>query len=292
MKNRTTALLLTLVFLISSALYGCKEQSDNDISETASDTVSELNVYCFDAGKADSFLLYTDDSAVLIDAGESGFGKTIAAKCGELGIEKLDYLIITHFDKDHVGGAKKVIEELTIDNVLQSNCPKESSEYDKYISALESKNIDAVTVREELSFSLDDVDYIVDPPKQETYTDPDQESNNSSLITSIQFGDNKMLFTGDAENDRLTEYLSDHSGHYDLVKIPHHGQWQKSLKDLIASTTPKDAIITSSDEEPEDEKTLDLLGSYNTNYYLTRTAPILITSDGSTITISYVQQDT
>ena len=57
-----TAMLFCLVFT------GC---SNNENS------ISELKVYCFQAGKADAFLLYTENSAVLIDTGESGFGKTI-----------------------------------------------------------------------------------------------------------------------------------------------------------------------------------------------------------------------
>ena len=49
----------------------------------------DLNIYCFQAGKADAFLFWNEAGAVLLDTGESGFGKTIVEKLGELGIEKL-----------------------------------------------------------------------------------------------------------------------------------------------------------------------------------------------------------
>lgn len=289
MKKQIYASILVFVMLMVCVFGGCTDTDTTGVSSGRSSVAdqpgSELKVYCFSAGKADAFLLYTDDSAVLIDTGESGFGKTIAEKCSELGINKLDYLIITHFDKDHVGGAKKVIESLDVENVLQSNCPKDSTAYEKYIEALENKGIEAVTLTEDMNFTLDGVSYDVNPPEQEIYED--SESNNSSLITSVTIGEFRMLFSGDAENERLSEFLSTSSGKYDVVKLPHHGRWQKTLTDLITETTPSYAVITSSEEEPEEEKTLELLDSYSVETFLTRTAPVIITSDGNVLTVEY-----
>ena len=96
-----------------------------------------LRVYCFSAGKADAMLLYTDNSAVLIDTGRKGFGKEILAYLEAEGISSLDKMIITHFDKDHVGGAAKLLHNIPIGEVLQSNYPKESEEYESGIVAQE-----------------------------------------------------------------------------------------------------------------------------------------------------------
>ena len=255
-------------------------------SETAAPVTSTLNIYCFQAGKADAFLFWNEAGAVLIDAGVSGYGKTSLAKLGELEIDRLEYLILTHFDKDHVGGAKKLLSSVPVGTILQSNCPKEGADaYDKYAAAAAAYGIEPVTVREPLTFQLGDVTFSVDPPAREAYDR--SASNNSSLIVTVTHGANRLLFCGDAEDLRLAEFLNADPGPCALVKLPHHGLWQTTLRDLIAKTAPARAVITSSNEEPEDPETLAFLEENHVETFLTRQAPVLITSDGKTLDVRY-----
>ena len=292
MKFKLFAVLAALMGLLSGCV-GTPEPAKTTAAptepttlETAAPVTSTLNLYCFQAGKADAFLLWNEAGAVLIDAGVSGCGKTILAKLEELGIGRLDHLILTHFDKDHVGGAKKLLSSIPIGTVLQSNCPKEGADaYDKYAAAIEACGIEPVTVREPRTFNLGDVTFTVDPPAREAYDR--SASNNSSLIVTVTHGANRLLFCGDAEDLRLAEFLRADPGRYDLVKLPHHGVWQTSLRDLIAKTAPARAVITSSNEEPEDPETLTFLEENHVEAFLTRQAPILITSDGKTLTAEY-----
>lgn len=293
MKQRLFALLIALVCLLTACTVtpenttGTGTQTPTT-TESAEPVSTTLKVYCFQAGKADAFLLWNEDGAVLIDTGESGFGKEILDKMTELGVRRLDYLIITHFDKDHVGGAKKLISSIPIDNILQSNAPKEgSTAYEKYLKALEEQGKEAVTVRETLRFTLGEVQYTVNPPARESYqTD---ESNNASLIVSVTHGPNRLLFTGDAEDERMNEFLDTNPGTYSFLKVPHHGVYQSSLIRLLEVTRPAYALITSSDEEPEDEKTLDLLTAQGTETFLTRTGPVLLQSDNDGLRVAYDQ---
>ena len=123
-------LLLLLLFLMC----GCSSSSGAASAEEKAESKLSLDVYFFAAGKADAILLTTEKSAVLIDCGEKGFGQTILEKLSEKKIDRIDYLIVTHFDQDHVGGAAKVINNFPIGTVLQSNCPKDSEEYEKYVT--------------------------------------------------------------------------------------------------------------------------------------------------------------
>ena len=264
------------------------------VSGTAADSVSvtetlsgtDLTVVCFQAGKADAFLLITPNSTVLIDCGEKGFGRTILAELEARGIEQLDCMIITHFDQDHVGGAARIINNFPVSRILQSNSPKDSEEYEKYVKAVKSAGIEPETVRENLSFVLDGVSYTVNPPRKSNYNRDD--SNNSSLIISVENGQNRLLFTGDAEDERLEEFLaSGDCGTCDFLKMPHHGRWHEPLLLLVEATSPRYALITSSDEEPEDEETLELLETSGVETLLTRTGQVLVHSDGTTLTAEY-----
>ncbi|MBR1764405.1 MAG: MBL fold metallo-hydrolase [Ruminococcus sp.] len=245
----------------------------------------DVTVYCFKAGKADAHLIYSRAFAVLIDCGESGFGKEIVSYMKAHGIPRLDMLVITHFDKDHVGGAAKVLKEIEVAQVVHSNSPKDSDEYRKYIAQLEQSGIEAVVPAEPQSVVLGGVEFTIFPPLRTTY--PDSPSNNSSLITSVKYGECSMLFAGDAEDARLSEFMSVNTEHYDLLKVPYHGHYQSRLGAFIQSTSPRIAVITSSDAEPEDPQVLRMLSDEGAATYLTRTAPVIIHCDGHHLRAEY-----
>lgn len=294
MKHRTPYFLLAALVLLTGLLPGCagavpsestaaSSESVSTASETALPVEEELKLWCFDAGKADAFLLYNSAGAVLIDTGEAGFGKTVLAKLEELGIDRLSCLIITHFDKDHVGGAKKILNSIPVDLVLQSNCPKSGADaYENYLQALEKQGIEPVTVRADTELRLGDAVLLVNPPARETY--PDSASNNSSLILTVTHGSNRLLFLGDAEDLRLTEFLQTEPGHFDLVKLPHHGRWHGVFPTLLEQITPRYAVLTASEDEPEDERTLTLLAEQGVQALQTRYGAFAVVSDGASIT--------
>lgn len=279
--------ILLCFALATACLAGCANpKTDTGTQSDVPEPSSALNVWCFQAGKADAFLFWNEAGAILIDTGESGFGKVILEKLSELGIQRLDALILTHFDKDHVGGAKKLLTSIPVDSVLQSNAPKPGAEaYEKYLGALREKAIEPITVRESMELPLGDAVFTVNPPAQEAYRE--DASNNSSLIVTVQHGANRLLFCGDAEDLRMAEFLGIDPGLCALVKLPHHGQYQATLKELLTATRPVYAIVTSSDEEPEDAETRELLNRGNVKTFFTRTAPIQIESDGIALSVQY-----
>lgn len=243
----------------------------------------ELELYCFDAGKADALLLTTAESAVLIDCGEKGFGQTILAELEGRGIEKLDALILTHFDKDHIGGAAKVINSLPVMAVYQSVGGADSSEYIKYLRALRSASIEPVIVTEPLSFTLDGAEYRIEPPLKEHYDE--DESNNLSLIVTVRHGGNSLLFMGDAQSERIAEYLAAAPMDCDFLKVAHHGGKEKKLSELLSAVRPELAVITCSDRERENAATLAALKAAGAEVYLTREGAVRILSDGRTLRV-------
>lgn len=280
MRRGRTALLLVLTLLLTAcgADSGAKKAPED--AET-----TELEAHFFDAGKADAILLTTENSTVLIDAGEKGFGKTILAYLEEQGIERIDCLIITHFDQDHVGGAAKIINNIEVGTVLQNNSPKDSEEYEKYVKALGNAKIEAATVQETYEFVLDGVAYTVDPPRQTKYSS--DSSNNSSLIVSVRNGENSFLFMGDAQTERLEEFLDSSRMGCDVLKVPHHGKDEPLLDALIESVSPSYAVITSSEDEPESAAVVKALEASGAKVLLTREGAVTFLSDGADIQVVY-----
>lgn len=247
----------------------------------------QLSVKFFNAGKADAILLYTDESAVLIDTGLDGFAPYILHALNELDIQTLDTLILTHFDKDHIGSADEILESVDVGRVLVSDWPKDSDEYADLMAALEKAGIESEVVfgDDQVSFMLDGAEYTVDGPDASDYDKDD--SNNSSLIVTVQYGQTSFLLMGDAQNERIEEFLSQDSSEYDVLKVPYHGNYQKQLKNLIPSADPEYAVITCSASEGGETKTLDLLEEYDIEVFLTSEGNVNIVSDGKNITASY-----
>lgn len=279
--RRLLALFLSMALVF---LAGCAAK---ETPAAAEEPRSGLEVTVLDAGKADAILLTTPASAVLIDCGEKGYGEEILGVLAARGVEKLDLLIVTHFDRDHVGGAAKVIGGIPIARVLQSGRPGDSGAYRKYIRALEKASLSPETVRETLSFTLDGAEYTVEPPQREHY-DRD-ESNNSSLIVTLVYGRTRLLFMGDAETARIAEYLASSPAPCDLVKLPHHGEKEKMLDALLAAVKPRYAVITCSAGAPEAASTAAALQTAGVESYPTRLGAVRIRSDGETLDVGYIR---
>ena len=105
-----------------------------------------LTVTFFDVGKGDCILLECDGHAAMIDAGFDNTANDILSALADKGIDTLDFLLLTHMDKDHVGGADKFLENLTIGAVYTPDYEKDAKQYQQYVDALAASGraVDAV----------------------------------------------------------------------------------------------------------------------------------------------------
>ena len=235
LKKAAAVLMAALTIFADTSCSGKKTPVD----------VGELEVTFFDVGKADSIVLRSENSTVVIDCGEKGDGKEIVTYLEENDVSSVDYLIITHYDKDHVGGAAKVINKLDVKNVLAPNYEASSDEMDKYRKALTEKNITPQLLTSDMSFTLDNADYTVYAPKKDFYGEDND--NDFSLVTKVTHGDNVLLFTGDAMETRLDEIMD--IGKCTLLKVPYHGRKLKNIEEFINSVSPRCAVVCTSQEE-------------------------------------------
>lgn len=264
-------IILVLVALMS--LFSCSIKKES---------YPDFTVDFLDVGKADSMILRTENSTVVIDCGEKGDGKDIVEFLEENGVESVDYLIITHYDKDHVGGSAKVINNIEVKNVLAPDYEEESSEMEKYRKALSENNITPVLVTEDMSFTLDGVEYTVYAPEKDFYGEDDD--NDFSLVTKAVYHDTTMLFTGDAMEQRLSEIMD--VGNCDLLKVPYHARKIDNLETFISRVRPEYAVACTSEDEFSGN-TKNILEKYNVEYYATcYDGRITAVSDGNEISFT------
>lgn len=243
----------------------------------------EMTISFLKVGKADTMIIKTSEHTVLIDTADQGEGKDIYNFCNNIGVTSLDYLILTHFDKDHVGGAKAVLDKFeNIENIIQPGYAEDSDEFFKYTAKAEEKGYVPVVPDDTMTFTLDDAIFTVYPALEDEY----EAVNNYSLAITVEYGEKMFLFAGDAENKRLGELMLQlpvRKSGYDLIKMPHHGVVEKRTDEFIKFVNPEIAVITCSQKEPADEETIQILENNNTQIFYTYNGDITFKCDGYNI---------
>lgn len=259
-KNSRRHMLLCLSLILAFMFVSCA----GPVTLPADDV---LTVTFIDVSKGDCILLQKAETAILIDAGYDATASTVLYYLQSHGIEHLDYMIITHYDKDHVGGAAYLVNNLSVGKVLLPDYEPENKYYDKLVDALETKNVPSQIIDSNLSITLSEVEYTVFASTvQYTPGSDGKEGNDNdcSLVISALYLDSSFLFTGDIEKAGIKAFLKTGPAQYDVVKMPHHGSFVKNTEDLLNALQPSVAVITDSNGEPAESDLLDMLSTLGT----------------------------
>lgn len=252
-----------------------KEQQERPEQEHgALDGRAQMEMVIFKIGKADAILLSSGERNVLIDTGEDDDGQEILSYMEQNGIDKLDALILTHFDKDHVGGADRIVKRVEILKVYQPDYDSDSGQFEEYDTNVRETDTPVEVLSGPVNFTCGRMEIRIYPPLKGEY----KEENDYSLITSVTCGKNRLLFSGDAETERLKELMDgeqaiDGGLEHAFLKLPHHGRWDAELESFLDAVAPSCAAITCSEKNPADGKVLALLKE--------REIAVFLTSDGN-----------
>ena len=214
----------------------------------------DLYINFIDVGQGDSTLITTQfNKKILIDGGGSEFGstfdvgeKTLLPYLLKKKIHKLDYVIISHFDSDHVGGILTILEELNVKQVLIPKQVEYSENYNKFLDIIKKRNIKVKIVGEGNTINIDKNTYldILWPEEKQI---KDNVLNNNSLIVRLCYKNFKMLFTGDieeiAEQRLLQKYENTEKLTADILKVAHHGSKSSSIAEFLEKVNPRIALI-------------------------------------------------
>lgn len=276
-KKRGFSLLVVLLVLVGIIVGTLKQWQE---SEPAGENV--LKVTLFKVGKADAIVLEKGDYTMVIDAGEEEDGEEIIAYLEGQGKDTINDLVITHYDKDHVGGADTLVESLHVQRAIIPDYQGQTVEYSDFICALKEREVEMKALNENLEFTVQDMDVLIEPPLSYEFAENIVEmDNNFSLITTITHGKNRLVFMGDAQKQRVRQWLENGmAGKCDFLKVAHHGVYETELKPLLDILQPECAAICTSHKNPADKETLEELKKRNIRYFETKDGNITVISDG------------
>lgn len=199
---------------------------------------SNLEVVMFDVGEADSMLISTPSKKVniLIDTGRGIDINNIIIYLKSIGISKLNYLIITHGDEDHIGGALYLIDNFKVDNVILNKGDYTELEVE-LITHLKNKNIKYTNNINKIPL-LGSYMYLLN-------TKEFSNENDNSIVTYFEYQKYKFLFMGDSSS-KTEEYLINNYNltNISFLKVGHHGSNTSSSPLFINKITPKVSLIS------------------------------------------------
>ena len=217
--------------------------AETGIRDLFADSELTLRGEFLNTGKSDAILFLVGEEVILVDTGDEDDFDTIRGQLATRGITAIDHLILTHFDNDHIGSAAQILQNFRVDRVYMPDYVRDSARYRRLMAALEaSTHTEACRVTEEMVIELSGGEMRIQPTALYEsgliLGDDDShpyEENDLSLITEISFGQVNFLLMGDAEQARIEEFLAGKGEtlSYDLIKIPHHGGYDKAVKALL-----------------------------------------------------------
>lgn len=249
----------------------------------------ELRVDFYDMGKADAMLITTPDGVrILIDCGTNKGGKALAERFQKEGIDEIDTLIITHYDKDHVGGADKVLDSVAVRQVIMPVYDKESKQHTQFLEALDARpeiTQYPMQIQSDMVMQSDDgVKLSITAAHCDSYGE--DEENDFSLAVRLTYGETKFLFAGDAEAPRQLELMEEGDIACDVLKVPYHGRLVSTSERFLTQAGPRIAYITDSEEEPASGELVEILKQLGAQVFTSREdGSVSVVSDGKTVSI-------
>jgi len=246
-------------------------------SPTAFSSSGKMVVHFIDVGQGDSELIqFPSGKTMLIDAGPTGAGSTVAAYLRSQGISSLDAVVASHPHEDHIGGMSEVLDDFTVKQFIDSGYPHTTSTYENMLVQIDRKNIPFRTVAVGDIISLDPAVSIAVLNPQPSFSD---DINQNSVALRMTYGKITWFFPGDAGS--IAEPA-------EILKVPHHGSSTGSSS--ITLIDPKVSVIEvgagNSYGHPT-TTTLTRLQQAGSEIYRTdQDGTIVITSDGETYSVS------
>jgi competence protein ComEC len=254
-RKRNTDQRIVLLALVQSTLIGITIL--HPFSAARAD--GRLRVDFLDVGQGDSALVtMPDGTTLLVDGGgrpafrsdprgsfdreTRSIGESVVSEyLWWRGLDRVDYVLATHADADHIDGLNDVVRNFAVNTALVGGTPANDPEFTKFTGSLANTNLQTIQTGDVIRFGEVEV-RVLWPPAGGT-----ESNNDDSVVLKLKFRNRSILLTGDIEKKPesvLTGDLRATDLRTDVVKVPHHGSKTSSTAPFVSATKPGVAIIS------------------------------------------------
>ena len=207
----------------------------------------KFRVIFYDVGQGDSIFIEDEERhQILIDGGE---GKTVLSKLGKVMPffdRSLDVVILTHPNRDHLGGLIEVLERYKVDRVIYNGVESDDEYYKRFKEIIARKNIAVSFPRygEHIMLASNThLDFLF--PLEDLKDKKVKDLNNTSIVCRLARGEKEYLLMGDAGQDEEAELISNNVYlKSDVLKVGHHGSKNSTSENFLKAVEPQAAIIS------------------------------------------------
>lgn len=238
------------------------------VNTAAEEMSGKMTVHFLDVGQGLSVLLESDGHYVLYDGGGPERSSYVVAYLKKQGVKKLDYLVASHYDMDHISGLVGVINVFPAETILGPDYVSDTDIYRSFMDGVAEKG-EAVmhpAVGDTYSFGFATMEILA---PLENYAD----SNECSLVIKVSCENTSMLLTGDASNQSENDMISQGKELLsDVLVVGHHGSEASTSEEFLEKVSPKYAVISCGSENKfrhPAQKTMERLKSSGLDMYRT-----------------------
>ncbi len=247
-------------------------------------SAGELLVTMLDVGQGDGLLLETPGGAtVLVDAGLAR--SRTAGQLQALGVEHLDLVVASHPHADHVGGMTEVLSAFPPDRFWFGGLHHTTQTWARVVGALETQGVELEAVYQGERLVLDEVTLEVLWPQPPALRDTRSDLIANSVVLRVEYGQDCLLLTGDAEHVTEVKLLQEGLESCELLKVAHHGSRHSTSANFLEALDPEIALISAGRDNryghPGEETMTRLLDADTVVYRTDLTGIIQVRSDGA-----------
>jgi comEA protein len=202
----------------------------------------KIEVSFINVGQGDSTLIECPNGQnILIDGGKRNAGEKVVKYLKGRGIRKIDLLIATHPDADHVGGLPAVIENFKVEKFMDPGKPHTTSYYEDLLTLIRDKKIFYELGRQGNEYNFGEVKMRILSPPDSLFESP----NDCSVVTELQYGNIKFILTGDAGKESELRMLNkERLSRCQILKAGHHGSRHSTGDYFLLPVKPEVAVIS------------------------------------------------
>lgn len=247
-----------------------------------------LTMFVINVGQGDStFILTPSNQTILIDGGKKTEGEKVVTFIRNLGLNKIDYVMATHPDADHIGGLSNVIDKFKPNKVFDNGLSKDTNIYKEYYSY--AQPVQEIIGHDRILNLGDKVvaEFIVPYDDGEGFR---SDMNDNSILFKIRMGKISFLITGDCCENCETR-ITDSDISAQILRVGHHGACECSTMFFLNEVSPETSLISVGDNSyghpcPE---TVARLGTHGSVYTTQDAGNIVVTTDGTDYSMEFVK---
>ena len=206
----------------------------------------ELDIWFLDVGQGDAVLIREPGGkAALIDSGPQQAAWILPSMLRKRGIDRLDVLVASHADADHIGAMSELIEEMPVERLLVGGSLSDSAQFLELAEAVRSRHLPVTRIQRGAVLSLGEEVELTTLHPSPDYVREGADRNQASVVLRLDYAGTSVLLTGDAEENAETAMLdSGYDLDIDILKAGHHGSDDSSGVLFLKGTTPDVAVIS------------------------------------------------